>query len=145
MITNANVVALQGLTKKNPQAVKLTTPGYGALYSSWFVLELPLKLFAPAFTGWAAVPHPAIKDWRKALPPGNGAYAQAVRWKNPKDEMVLVKLISDEGVALVHPSLYDVVVQNLLEPEFRVFPCDHAHVAILNAGVVVGGAGQVVL
>jgi len=118
--------------------------GKAYLYSKWFVLELPVTLFDPAYSDWEE-PRGDVQTWRSVMPEGEGEYASASRWTNPEDNLALVKLISGAGVAIIHPSIYDVVMKQLPEPEFRVFDGEHSFVAIFSAGVMVGGVAQVKL
>jgi len=142
MITAKDVELLRGLTKDKPRAFESKTGDTLLLYTRWFVLELPKAVFDPTFTDRSQV-NEAVAAWRKNLPPGEGAYGQAVRWTNPEDSMALVKLISDVGVALIHPSMYEVITKRLPSPEFRVFEGNQPPVAIFSDGVAIGGVAQV--
>ena len=146
MITTTDIELLRGLTKKDPVVARLAGDKNSSalIYSKWFVLELPATLFDPEIKDWEEADDGAVA-WRSVMPPGDGEYAQGVRWTNPEDNAALVKLIADSGVAFIHSSLYDVVTKKLPEPEFRVFAGDQPHIAILSAGVLVGGAAQVKL
>lgn len=144
MITAADIELLRGLTKKAPSLARLAggKNSFALLYSRWFVLELPATMFDPALTDWEEA-HDAAAAWRNVIPPGEGEYAQATRWTNPEDNVPLIKLIAGSASALIHTSIYEVVMKKLPEPEFRVFVGDKPYVAILSAGSLVGGAGQV--
>jgi len=146
MITTNDVELLRGLTKKHPVVARLAGDknSFALIYAKWFVLELPIALFDPELKDWEEADDGAV-TWRSVMPPGEGEYAQGFRWTNPEDGMALVKLIADSGVAFIHPSIYDVVTKKVPEPEFRVFTGDQPHIAILSAGVLVGGAAQVKL
>jgi hypothetical protein len=142
MITKIEIARLQGLTETPPRVSKLGDGEKILIYSRWFALEVPKKTMDPSFNDWVDAPVGAIA-WREKLPPGEGAYGQAVRWTNANDGLVSIKLISDVGVALIHPSIYEVVSKHLPSPEFRVFEGDGLPVAILSEGVAIGGVAQV--
>jgi len=142
MITKNEITLLRGLTKKEPLACKLNAGEKVLLYARWFTLEVPKELWDPTFEDWADASESTI-NWRAVMPPGEGEYATASRWTNPEDNVALVKLIADSGVALVHPAIYDVVMKQIPEPEFRVFPGEKSFVVICSAGVMIGGVAQV--
>jgi len=145
MITNNEIATLQGLTKKKPIAVKLGKGETTLLHASWFLLEIPTKLILPDLKCWAEEALPNALTWRTLMPPGEGAYGQATRFINAEDSVALVKLIADTGMAIIHPSIYEVVMKHFSEPEFRVFPEEKAPIAILNEGSLIGAAAQVKL
>lgn len=145
MITDTEIALLQGLTKKKPIAVKLGEGEMTLLHAVWFVLELPTNTLAPDLTCWEEEALPKAIEWRTLMPSGEGAYGQASRFTNPEDNIVLVKLIADTGAAIIHPSIYEVVLKQFSEPEFRVFPEEKAYVAIFNAGSLIGATAQVKL
>jgi hypothetical protein len=144
MITSSDVELLRGLTKKKPTVARLAGDKNHLvlLYSKWFALELPVALFDPGIKQWEEAIDGAV-TWRSGVPPGEGEYAQGIRWTNPEDGVALIKLIADSGVAFIHPSIYDVVTKKLPEPEFRLFVGDKPPLAIFSAGILVGGVGQV--
>lgn len=142
MITSDEIALLRGLTKKEPAVFKLGAGDKAMLHARWFVLEVPTSLIAPTFDDWAEVNEHAV-SWREKVPPGDGAFGQGSRWTNPDDGVALIKLISDAGVALIHPSIYEVVTKQMPDPEFRVFEGDKPVVVILSAGAMVGGTAQV--
>jgi hypothetical protein len=145
MITNTEITLLQGLTKQKPIVVKLGEGEMSLLHAVWFVLELPTNALAPDLTCWEEEALPKALEWRTLMPPGEGAYGQAIRFTNPDDNVALVKLIADTGVAIIHPSIYEVVTRHFSEPEFRVFSEEKAYVAILNSGSLIGATAQVKL
>lgn len=144
MITDKEIVLLQGLTDERPVAVKLGDGQTTLLYARWFVLELPTGLFRLDLKTWKTKPLAGALAWRTLLPQGVGAYGQPIR-KTSKDGKQLIQLIADTGVAYVHASIYDVVSKQLTEPEFRVFPEAQAAVGIISGGELRGGVGQVTL
>ena len=142
MITKTELEIPQGLTKKAPQAFKLGSGEKIILYAQWFVLELPKELLDASFD-WEE-PNEEAQAWRTRVPEGTGEYAQAVRWKNPKDEVVIMKLISDNGVALIQAAFYD-VVRRVPDVEFRVFPGEKTPVVVVRSstGEMIGVTAQV--
>ena len=102
-------------------------------------------LFVAAVTARATTPLAGALTWRTLLPDGGGEYAPGARFTNPEDGAPYVKLISDSGTATIHPSIYSVVLANVVEPEFRIYPGNDTHVAIRSSGSVVGGIAQVKL
>lgn len=143
MITNSEIALLQGLTDKKPIAVKLGEGEKTLLHAKWFVLEVPTNLLAPDLKCWEEEALPKAVEWRTLMPAGEAAYGQASRFTNPEDNVALIRLIADTGVAIVHPSLYEVVTKNFSESEFRVFPEEKSYVAIFNAGTLIGATAQV--
>lgn len=141
MITASDVELLRGLTKKKPHAVKLAGDKV-LLYSKWFALELPTALMDPAFDDWDAEAHEAARNWRDVMTKGEGEYAQGTRFTNPDDGVVLIRLIADSAMAVIHPSMYDLINKKVPEPEFRVFTGDKPVVAIYSGGVMIGGVAQ---
>ena len=139
MITSAEIQLLQGLTEAPPKAVKLDA--CVLLYARWFALEVPHTLIGGVSFDDSA-PDEA-KDWRKLVPEGEGSYGQAFRTTNPDDNVPLVKLVGDCGVARIHPSIYDVVLKTFTEPQFFVFPGKHSFVAIKSSGNVIGCVAQI--
>ena len=141
MITSNDVKTLQGLTDRKPQLTKLEGTGLVLLHARWFVLEVPVALLASDL----ATDDPPVEAriaWRTSLPAGEGEYPQAARWVAPEDQVPIVKLIAGCGVAFIHPAIYDLVMKQLPEPEFRVFEGERPHVAILSSGTVVGAVAQ---
>lgn len=143
MITKTELEILQGLTKKAPQAFKLGSGEKVVLYAQWFVLELPKELLDSDFD-WEE-PNEEAQAWRTRLPEGTGEYAQAVRWKDPTDGVAIMKLISDNGVALIQAAFYDVVIRRIPEVEFRVFPGEKTPVVVVRSptGEMIGVTAQV--
>jgi hypothetical protein len=139
MITTNEVKLLQGLTDEVPRVGVLPGEKTVLLYARWFVLEVPANTVA-AVTKGNSVP-PDVVAWRNRLPVEEGAYGQAVRFTNT-DGIALVRLISDSGVAVIHPAIYG-VVSKFSEPEFRVFSREGAPVAIFNEGTLIGATAQV--
>ena len=144
MITDKEIVLLQGLTDARPIAVKVGDGQTTLLHAEWFVLELPTGMFRLDLKSWKTKPLAGALTWRKLLPEKGGAYGQPIR-KTAKDGKQLIQLIADTGVAYIHASIYDVVTKQLTEPEFRVFPEAQASVGILSGGTLRGGVGQVTL
>ena len=145
MITDTEIARLQGLTETTPIAVKLGEGQMTLLHARWFVLELPTNMFSISQKHWEEEPLPHALEWRTFLPSGEGAYGVASRFVNPKDNDNLVRLIADTGIAIIQPAIYDVVLKQISEPEFRVFPEEKAFVAILQAGALIGATAQVTL
>lgn len=141
MITTSDIELLRGLTKKKPHAVKLDESKV-LLYSKWFALELPTALMDPAFTDWETEANEVARNWRDVMTKGEGEYAQGTRFTNPDDGVVLIRLIADSAMAVIHPSMYDLINKKLPEPEFRVFTGEKPVVAIYSAGVMIGGVAQ---
>lgn len=142
MITPTDIELLQGLTKKTPHAVKLEG-GKFVLYSKWFALELPIAQMDPAFDGWEEVAHSAALNWRSTIPAGDGEYGQGMRWTSPdEDKVPLIRLMSDQFTAIIHPSMYDLILKKFPTPEFRLFEGDKPIVAIYSEGTLIGGVAQ---
>lgn len=142
MITKSEIVRLQGLTNSTPRAFKSGDGAKVFLYTSWFVLELFANELDPQFADWTDVIE-VVAAWKEKIPAGEGAFGQATRWTNPDDNVALIKLISDVGVVLVHPSIYEIVTKQLPGAEFRVFEGNKECVAVFRDGAALGGVAQV--
>jgi hypothetical protein len=112
------------------------------IYSTWFALELKAENVEIETIQWKKEVNEVARNWRDALPASDGEYAQGIRWTNPDDAVVLIKLIADSATALIYPSLFELVNKKLPEPEFRVFPEKASAVAIYSEGIRVGGVSQ---
>jgi len=142
MITEAVIKLLQGLTDRPPRIARLAQGANVLLHSRWFALEVPISFLAPEVEIDEETPIERVA-WRTGLPPGEGEYAQATKGVTQGDLVPIVKLIAGCGVAVVHPAIYDLVMKQLPEPEFRVFEGERPHVAILSSGIVVGAVAQI--
>lgn len=141
MITNSEITRLLGLTSNLPRLLKY---GESALfYSTWFVLELPEKMFDVNRKFWVDDPPEQLTQWKEKYGQGEASYGQPVSFKGPTDQVPLIKLISDNGTALIEASLYRLIVQEVDEPEFRVFPEAGLPVAVWSHGSLLGVIGQV--
>jgi hypothetical protein len=115
------------------------------LHATWFVLELPTNMLAADLDCWETDTLKDAQQWREKLNSGEGAYGQPVKVKT-EDDVSAVKLVSDLGVVHIHSAIYDVIIKQLSEPEFRVFSTDvHSLVAVLNSGSLIGAVAQLKL
>jgi hypothetical protein len=144
MITDTDVVLLQGLTSTAPIAVKLEDEQTTLLHSIWFALELPTSVFSISPEYWKTNPLQNAVEWRARLPVGESAYGAASKFADPTDNALLVKLIADTGIAIIHSSIFNVVMKHVPNAEFQVFSDVRAPVAILQAGKLIGATAQAV-
>lgn len=140
MITKAEIKLLQGLTSQLPEVCKHKDAI--VIHSRWFALELDPSLVSKDVSPSGILPD-EVKDWRDKVPSGDSAYGQAFRTVNEDDNTPVIKLVSDCGVARVHPSIYDVVTKHVPDGAFYVFEGKLANVAIRSKDIVVGCVAQI--
>lgn len=140
MITKAEIKLLQGLTEAPPTVSKHN--GSIVIYARWFALELSPSLVSKDVVGSQDLPE-EIKSWRDVVPSGEGGYAQAFRTINEDDNVPLIKLVSDCGVARIHPAMYDVVTKHVPESSFFVYPGKLSNVTVRSKDTVIGCVAQI--
>lgn len=146
MITNTEIQTLRGLTDREPLAVKL---GEKILvHAKWFVIEFPPTHVGTDVTLLEELddtPYAELPEWRAKVPTTEAEYAAGVRFTHPTEGISLIKLVSDNTTAIIHPSIYEVVMKHVAEPEFRVYNNEPLYVSIWSNGEIVGLTAQVKL
>lgn len=140
MITNSEIKQLQGLTEKPPSVIRYEDKVL--LHARWFTLELDPAMLSKDIKTVESVPHEA-KNWRDALPREDASYGQAFRTVNEDDGVELIKLVSDAGVARIHPSVYEVVTKHIPESAFYVAPGVLSNVTVRSKDSVIGCVAQI--